>query len=749
MSRKKATSKPKDTPHALVPSSPHPGHSTPPVRKANPAPNALALLKALRRRWLSATICGLLASVFAAAGVWLGMPMKYTASTILHVSAQEPRVLGGDTAGYSDFSLYQKSQAAMVVSRLVLNAVLKDAEVARLSILPRNPDQQIERLQQELKVDFKTGPEFMRISMVGSEPDEMKVLLNSVAAVYLKEVVNKERIKKQNRLNHLKEIQSKYEETLRNRREAVRNLVLALGSGDAQVLAVKQRYATEALGVSEKELQQIQSELRRIKIELNFREGRAKSSPPEVPVSLLEQEINKDPAVAQLLVQQEHQKKKLEQAAKLALRGNEEPALQPMVDQIKSTEAELEAARNRLRSEVKERLLARVGGDLSSSVIELRRRLEFSQELEKSLLESVERMRKQTASTNVGQADVEMFRQEITQAEKLSERVAAEVENLKVEVDAPRRVELLEDASASMGALERQRTKATAGASVAALFFVVGLISWREYRYRRLDSAHELTQDLGMKVVGTLPVHSAPTRSLLPWRSASTDAWQDILTECVDATRTSLLHTAREKDTRVVLVTSALGGEGKTSLSCHLAGSLARAGFRTLLIDGDMRRPSIHRVLNVATTKGFSELLRKQVELDAVIHATDINHLWIIAGGQWDQSATAALARSRLPDILKTLREQYEYIIIDSAPLLPVVDSLLLGQHADGVVLSVLREVSQLPLVNSAAERLEAVGVRILGVIVNGATADVHAYRYAYTPELAAPAADTTDIVSV
>jgi capsular exopolysaccharide synthesis family protein len=284
--------------------------------------------------------------------------------------------------------------------------------------------------------------------------------------------------------------------------------------------------------------------------------------------------------------------------------------------------------------------------------------------------------------------------------------------------------------------LERQRTKATAGAGAAALFFVIGLIAWWEYRYRRLDSAHELTQDLGMKVVGTLPILPSATRALLPWQSASPEGWHDIHTEWVDATRTCLLQVAREKDARVVLVTSALGGEGKTSLSCHLAGSLARASFRTLLIDGDMRRPSIHRAFDVAARAGLSELLRQEVELDQVIHETAIAGLWLIAAGRWDQSATSALARTRLPALLKKLRKQYEYIIIDSAPLLPVVDSLLIGQHADGVILSVLREVSQLPHVNTAVERLESVGVRILGVIVNGAAADAHTYRYGYVPEL-------------
>jgi capsular exopolysaccharide synthesis family protein len=708
----------------------------PAARKTQTAPSALALLKALRRRWLLATICALLGSALTAAGVWFGMPMKYTTSAMLHIASQEPRVLGIETGGYGEFAAYQKSQAAMITNRIVLMAALKDAEVARLSILPRDPDRQIDWLQQEIKVDFKAGPELMRVSMAGYQPEEMKKLVNAVTSIYLQDVVNKERSRKNHRLKQLEEIQDKRDKRMKQQRDLVNKMVVGLGSGDPQVLAVKQRYANEALGEARRELRQIQAELRRLGIELKAREGREESAAPEVPKEVVEQALNKEPAIVQLTTQRDLHKKKLDRAAELAVRGREEPALRHMVEHLETLEAEIETMRNRLRSDIKERLQAKTGSDRYASVTDLRRRYDFSRELEKSLQESVEQLQKETKTANVDQVEVESAKLDIEQMVKLSDRLATEVETLKVEVEAPHRVVLLEEASSSLGAMERQRIKATAGGAAAALFLVLGFISWREYRYRRLDSPQELSQDLGMRVVGALPGFPAPTRSLLPWRSTNVDGWQDILTECVDATRASLLHAAREKDARVVLVTSALGGEGKTSLSCHLAGSLARAGFRTLLIDGDMRRPTIHRAFNVAAREGLSELLRQEVELDRVVHATAIFNLWLIAGGQWDQAATSALARSRLPALLKTLREQYEYIIIDSAPLLPVVDSLLIGQHVDGVILSVLREVSQLPLVNTAAERLESVGVRILGVIVNGVAADVHNYRYGYAPEI-------------
>ncbi len=708
----------------------------PSARKGQSAPNALALLKALRRRWLLALICGVLVSAVAGVAVWFGMPVKYTASTALHVSSREPKILGNEVQGNSEFQVYQKTQAAMVTSRLVLNSVLKDPAIARLSIIREIPDldQQIDWLQEQIKVDFKTGPEIMKVTMVGYQAEEMKTLLDAVREVYLKEVVNKERIRKKNRLDYLKELLSRHESNLRQKREQVKQLTIALGSGDASVLAVKQKHATEALGTTNRELLSVRGELRKMKIALNYKEGKGKGKAPapEVPAASVEQALDREPEIARLAKDYNEMKKELDLAAQIAVKGMDEPHLKSKIAKLKAAEAMLEAARARLRPAITERLLEKMGIDRRTSADELRMRIAMSEELERSLADSVESLRKEIRTTNVDEAEINDLKVQIERAEKVTERVAAEVANLTVEVDAPERVTKLEDASASLGALERQRTKATAGAATAALFLVVGLISWREYRHRRLDSPQELTVDLGIKVVGALPALPSGTRSLLPWNAARSDDAANLLTECIDATRTNLLHIARENDSRVVLVTSAFGGEGKTSLSCHLAASLARAGFRTLLIDGDMRQPSIHQALNIESDKGLSELLRQEVELDQAIHASAIDNLSVISGGQWSPAATAALARTRLPNLLKSLRERYEYIIIDSAPLLPVVDSLLLGQHADGVVLSVLREVSQLPMVRSAAERLESVGIRILGVIANGVTSEVHKYRYGY-----------------
>jgi capsular exopolysaccharide synthesis family protein len=155
-------------------------------------------------------------------------------------------------------------------------------------------------------------------------------------------------------------------------------------------------------------------------------------------------------------------------------------------------------------------------------------------------------------------------------------------------------------------------------------------------------------------------------------------------------------------------------------LACHLATSLARAGRKTLLIDGDLRRPSIHRLFNLERGLGLCEFLRGEAQVADIVQPTPVADLNLITAGRCDALAVQILAGKNLHALLSTLKEDYDFIIVDSAPVLPVADSLLIGQSVEGVVFSVLRDVSRLPDVQTARERLSVLGVETVGVVVSG-----------------------------
>jgi capsular exopolysaccharide synthesis family protein len=207
---------------------------------------------------------------------------------------------------------------------------------------------------------------------------------------------------------------------------------------------------------------------------------------------------------------------------------------------------------------------------------------------------------------------------------------------------------------------------------------------------------------------------------------------ESLLTESVDSARTMLLHAARQEKLQVVMITSAMAGEGKTSLASHLAASLARAGRRTLLMDSDLRNPTLHRLFDRSRAPGLSELLRGDVDLVGAVRDTPIPNLWLISAGQADLVALQSLALDALPHMFQQLRRQYDFIVVDSCPVLPVADSLLVGQHVDAVIFSLLREVSRMPRVYAAYQRLAVLGVRMLGAVVNGTHDDMYPVDYRY-----------------
>jgi capsular exopolysaccharide synthesis family protein len=254
-----------------------------------------------------------------------------------------------------------------------------------------------------------------------------------------------------------------------------------------------------------------------------------------------------------------------------------------------------------------------------------------------------------------------------------------------------------------------------------------GLVFW-ESRSRRVTSTDDVTAALGLPLLGTVP---PPVPG-----SAQNPLNRIALVEAIDTTRTMLIHgTPGGRSLQTVLVTSAVAGEGKTSLSGHLSISLARAGFRTLLIDGDLQSPAAHKLFELPDSPGLSEVLRGEVLVSTAIRPTEIPGLSVLPAGVTDLTARQALIGERWRHVRKDLESQFDFLVIDTAPLLLVSDTLLFAREADGVILSVLMGVSQVGHVTETAARLKSIGANLTGAVVNGVWHDAYRASYRYGTE--------------
>jgi polysaccharide biosynthesis transport protein len=198
--------------------------------------------------------------------------------------------------------------------------------------------------------------------------------------------------------------------------------------------------------------------------------------------------------------------------------------------------------------------------------------------------------------------------------------------------------------------------------------------------------------------------------------------WHVRLTESVDGIAARVLRKAETEQCRVIMVSSAAGGEGKTTLATQLALSLARAGRRTVLVDFDLRRPAFDEVFGLPLEPGVCEALRQQDAASPFVHEIATNNLAVVTAGRWDRNALAALSNGAAALMFKKLREDYDFVVVDSSPILPVADARFVSQHVDSVVLSVFRDISEAPKIVAACEILAAFGVHTVEAVVTGPT---------------------------
>ena len=205
------------------------------------------------------------------------------------------------------------------------------------------------------------------------------------------------------------------------------------------------------------------------------------------------------------------------------------------------------------------------------------------------------------------------------------------------------------------------------------------------------------------------------------------------MAESYRALRTSLLLTFAGGPPTVILITSALPEEGKTTTSVNSAIVLAQKGTRVLLIDADLRRPSIHKTLGMGPKIGLSNVLTGAATLQqAIIPSTILPELFILPAGTPPPNPAELLASAKMKNVLAELRKQYDHIVIDSPPTLSVTDAVVMSTDADAVVLVIRSGHTTKPALRRARDILLQVNARVCGVLVNAVDLNSPDYYYHY-----------------
>jgi capsular exopolysaccharide synthesis family protein len=586
-----------------------------------------------------------------------------------------------------------------------------------------------EWLQKKLEVDFSIGPEVLRIALAGDDPEELAVLVNAVVDSYLQQFVHLEDNKRRERLALLKKYHKEWEEALQGRRAELKEQNGEVK--DPGVAALKQHFAFERLGAEERELLQYQSELRRVEADLEFLKTEKGPANAPVPASVIQEEMERDPVLAKHIAREAELIAALSEMRTVQGLRDTHLVVRDRVNELEIIRSAIKARQEDLRPRIIQREQEKARRDYAEKNAKLEERAGSLKVLEAMLQRRTRRLAQGAELTQ----DVDPQQEEMVRAESLTKRAAQEAEALKLELSAPPRITIMEAAEAPRVNEAKGSLSKPLLAGIATLGFVLFGCSWREARARKVGTTDDVISGVGMRIMGALPTSSAGAQCrLLQPTVVHGNYRDDLMTASIDATCTVLLHFAKQEMFRVLMVASAIPGEGKTTLASYLAVSFARAGRRTLLVDGDLRRPTVARLFSLPSEPGLREFLRSEVELDQILRPSLFPRLDVMTTAPWDGSTLEALAQEYIPVLLERLKKDYDLIVIDSAPVLGgVADSLLIAKHVDAVLFSILRGVSRVPAVVAAQQRLAMLGVRILGAVVHGAALEAsYGYQYHY-----------------
>jgi succinoglycan biosynthesis transport protein ExoP len=271
------------------------------------------------------------------------------------------------------------------------------------------------------------------------------------------------------------------------------------------------------------------------------------------------------------------------------------------------------------------------------------------------------------------------------------------------------------------------------------VLFGLGLVYLAELMDKSFRTPEEISRQLGLRVVGHIPLFDVDPKigatvgsnghALHPVlctyhqsRSAESEAYRGL--------RTALYFNSTSEGCRVIQITSPNPGDGKTTLVANIAISMAQSGKKVLLIDADLRKPRLHQLFGTSGEIGLASVIAEEMEFQEAIQECGIANLWLLPCGSVPPDPAELLTSPRFCELIAAVRDQYDYVLVDSAPLLAVTDPCVVAARVDGVLLTIRIAQDGRQHAQRAKAILSTMGVNILGVVVNAVPRGDGSYGY-------------------
>lgn len=274
-------------------------------------------------------------------------------------------------------------------------------------------------------------------------------------------------------------------------------------------------------------------------------------------------------------------------------------------------------------------------------------------------------------------------------------------------------------------------------AFMLSLILGIGMAFLLEFMDRTIKSAEDIERTVGAPLLGIIPVVEELANATGPDAQRDRDLWvfenpTSRAAECTRSIRTNILFSAADRSLKTLTISSPRPREGKTTSTIYLGTTMAQSGQKVLLVDTDMRRPRLHKSLGVPKGRGISNVILGDSTLDDVIKTTDVPGLFLLPCGPQPPNPAELLHTKKFTEVLRDLEDRFDWVLLDSPPLLAVTDAVVLTRLSDGVILVAQAGKTLTDDIALATRQLRDVDAPILGAVLNDMDLSDRRYGYYY-----------------
>jgi non-specific protein-tyrosine kinase len=354
--------------------------------------------------------------------------------------------------------------------------------------------------------------------------------------------------------------------------------------------------------------------------------------------------------------------------------------------------------------------------------LEYQEALDRNEEREKAGLEPIEVNR--DPQDYVKKAELELIKSQY-QSNRAS--LFANLQSIRLtEVQSATTISQLNQAVPVEDPIQPQPLKSAGLAALGGFMLAAGVVFMIAYLEDEIRDPSEITHRWGVPVIGVITNFTADENPLITLSKPRMP-----VSEAFRSLRTNLQFSGIDAPLRTLLITSPSPSDGKSSIAANLATVIAQSDKDVVVVDGDMRRPTIHKVFKLSNRLGLSDyFLRAPDKMSGVVKKTPVNNLSIITSGSLPPNPSELLSSTKMRDVIALLAKHFDMVILDSPPLLAVTDALVLTKNVDGVILVVDPKKTKRSAIKQAIEQLQRVNARLLGVVLNNIKIKRSSYYY-------------------